>query len=333
MKILFITKRFNTLYGASSGLLNSARLLSAALNADGIPCAAVEVIDNNCIDRAIAEHRPTHVVIEALWVVPEKFAELARLHPSVRFFVRVHSKTPFLASEGVAMEWTRRIATGFLTTELAANSARTAIELSEVFDGEVRYLPNIYPLTDAPPRRRAKAQGREFLDVGCFGAIRPLKNQLMQAVAALIYAERTKRTLCFHVNAARCEQRGEETLKNLRSLFAASQHALVEHEWYTHDEFRRVIAGMDLSLQVSYTETFNIVTADAVAGGVPVVGSHEIEWLPGIFCADPNSAEDIALSMQMAEMAGRFGCWLNRRALASSNRRALKAWRSFLLES
>ena len=31
------------------------------------------VVDNNGIDKEITEYKPTHVFIEGLWVVPEKF--------------------------------------------------------------------------------------------------------------------------------------------------------------------------------------------------------------------------------------------------------------------
>lgn len=40
-------------------------------------------------------------------------------------------------------------------------------------------------------------------------------------------------------------------------------------------------------MQVSYTETFNIVTADCIASHVPVVISEQIDWL-NCRKADPN---------------------------------------------
>jgi hypothetical protein len=56
----------------------------------------------------------------------------------------------------------------------------------------------------------------QFLDVACFGAIRPLKNQLMQGVSAIRCAESIHKTLRFHINASRAEQKGDNVLKNLR---------------------------------------------------------------------------------------------------------------------
>jgi hypothetical protein len=51
---------------------------------------------------------------------------------------------------------------------------------------------------------------------------------------------------------------------------------------------------MDLALQVSCTETFNLTAADAVAEGVPCVTSSAIEWTPRHWHADVDSVEDIA---------------------------------------
>ena len=67
-RILFILKRHN--YGPSYGLLNSCGYISEALRRNGIESKSVEVTDNNDIDREVSQYQPTHVIIEALWVVP-----------------------------------------------------------------------------------------------------------------------------------------------------------------------------------------------------------------------------------------------------------------------
>lgn len=311
--------------GNSWGLLNSARLAAFALNCEGHLALVREVVDNNSIDGLVARERPDVVVVDALWVVPEKMAVLVRLHPRVRWVVRVHSKTPFLAEEGIALDWLRRYDR---KVAVAANAADTARELSLVLSREVTYLPNRYPAPAGRlPRRFTDSRA---LDVGCFGAIRPLKNQLNQAVAAIHFAEEEGKTLRFHVNAARVEQRGAEALKNLRALFAAGPHRLVEHEWYPHEQFLSVLAEMDVLMQVSYTETFNIVTADAVAAGTPVVVSPAISWVPWLFQADPNDVGDQVAALRTALSFGRFGAWLNRRALRAYDRASAKAWARFL---
>ena len=57
---------------------------------------------------------------------------------------------------------------------------------------------------------------------------------------------------------------------------------------------------MDLGMQVSLTETFNIVAADFVMNNVALVGSAEIPWLPKSFAANPSSVIDIVTKMKEA---------------------------------
>ena len=89
----------------NSGLLNSANQVHEMLLDHGVESKLVQVIDNNCIDKEVHQYKPTHVIIEALWCVPEKFEILQKLHPKVKWILRLHSETPFIANEGIAMEW------------------------------------------------------------------------------------------------------------------------------------------------------------------------------------------------------------------------------------
>src|SRR5688500_11649943 len=107
-RILFIlkardaTNTYGYSCGLSTGLLNSATFVQDMLDSNGFTTKLVVVIDNNDIDREVTAFRPTHVIIEALWVVPSKFQILKKLHPSVKWIVRLHSEAPFLANEGIA---------------------------------------------------------------------------------------------------------------------------------------------------------------------------------------------------------------------------------------
>ena len=80
--------------------------------------------------RSIARSRAfaaTHAIVEALWVVPEKFDVLTKLHPRVQWIVRTHSQAPFLASEGIATAWIA----GYLKRgiEIMCNSAEAQAEI------------------------------------------------------------------------------------------------------------------------------------------------------------------------------------------------------------
>lgn len=347
-KILFILK-YREVYdhdtggtyskeGLSSGLLNSARMVSEMLNKYGLngdPCEAklVQVIDNNDIDREVFQFKPDICIIEAIWVVPEKFPVLCKLHPKVKWIIRNHSNIPFLAQEGSSFDWIAEYARQknvYVATNTTASLADIRDLISQRIDGEhhghlqnkALYFPNYY-IAEVPPRYEHKANHHE-VHVGCFGAVRPLKNHLEQAFAALRYAKAHNQRLFFHMNVGRTETGGAPVLKNIRALFKDSKHAtLVEHGWMPHAKFVELIAQMDVSVQVSFSETFNIVTADAVMMGVPVVVSSEISWVNPRYRADPTNADDIMKKMEIAiSDAAQGGQNINIAGLDSYNKRS-----------
>jgi glycosyltransferase involved in cell wall biosynthesis len=283
-------------HGLSSGLRNSVRFVVEMLHLLGIQAKWVEVPDDNFIDREVKSYGPTHVILEAFWVRPEKIDVLRPLHPYVTWMVRDHSETPFLANEGMAFGWVQ----GYLSrgVQIACNAPRALTDMQAIgaaygYPGLISYAPNYYPVhasrnhcTGVPHPLRAD----DTLKIGCFGAIRPLKNQVGQAVAALRFADFIGKKLEFHINSARAEQGGNPVLKNLRAIFANSPGAkLVELGWVDHEVFLETVATMDIVMQVSFSETFNIVAADAVMCDVPVVASSEVPWLKNYALADANS--------------------------------------------
>jgi len=317
-KILFILKHRESYglpygYTLSSGLYNSANFVCQMLQRNNVNAKLVEVVDNNSIDKEVTLFQPDIVIIEAYWVVPEKFDTLANLHPNVKWVVRAHSELPFLANEGIAMDWTKRyydrISDNLM---LAFNSKRTRDDianilsvqfpdaLSEDIDSNIIYLPNYYPVTNKEVRFDDMEDGT--IDVGCFGAIRPMKNHLTQAVAALKYADDNGLNLNFHINKGRIE-RGDEVYKNLVALFnglPSPRYNLIEHKWLKHSDFIKVVRQMDIGLQVSFSETFNIVAADLVDNGIPIVTSNQIKWVSSRFYADPTDVNDIVKKISRA---------------------------------
>lgn len=318
VRALFILKAgFNYNYSGygnhkSSGLRNSASFVSDMLNAAGIESKVVIVTDNNDIDREVSQFHPTHVFIEALWVVPEKFKILHALHPHVKWIIRIHSELPFLALEGIAVSWLKQYV-HLRDVFVASNSIRGVEELETVVGQKVLYLPNFYP----GEFHKHKKFNAGVINVGCFGAIRPLKNILSQGVAALQFARINGLDLRFHINGNRVED-GGPVLKNLRALFAHDAHAeLVEHDWANHNHFIHTIHKMDLHLSASLTETFSIVTADAVSQGVPIVTSPEVFWVNPKSQARATDVDDI-----IAKMADAF----DNKQLVRSNQKRLKRY-------
>lgn len=329
MKFLFILKKREDSnedysYGISTGLLTSAGFVSDMLLAGGVPSRLVVVNDNNDIDREVSLYKPTHVIIEALWVVPEKFRVLEKLHPSVKWIVRIHSESPFLANEGMAIGWIREYAR-IPGVYLGVNSPRFYRDIITrvAHRNKVVFLPNFYPVDKLASTVQQKS--RWHVDIGCFGAIRPLKNQLMQAMAAMKFADDIGANLRFHVNAGRVEMKGMPVLSNLRALFSGTEHDLVEHEWLSHKDFVSLVGSMDFCMQVSFSETFNIVAADSIASGVPTVISSEIPWGRSGF-AKPTDMSSIAKALKTASRFRKINVYLNQRGLAAYVAKTRKAW-------
>lgn len=280
-KILFILKKrqiySGTFYSTtSSGLFNSANFVNEMLLENKIDSRIVEVLDNNEIDKYVTENDPDIVIIEAIWVVPDKFEILQKLHPKVKWVIRIHSELPFIANEGIAISWLKEY-TKYENVHIGSNS-QYFIKSMTPFLGKIEYLPNYYPIS-RPLKKDLKIKNKDVINFGLFGAIRPLKNALTQAVAAMLYADEKNKILNLHINSSRIEQDGENTLKNIRALFDKTPHTLIEHKWLNHSDFITLVSKMDLGLQVSLSETYNIVTADFVNQEVPVITSEEITFV------------------------------------------------------
>lgn len=331
MRILFICKkRIESYGGISFGLSNSATFVCNALNKKGIECKRVSVIDNNSIDKEVHQYKPTHVIIEAYWVVPSKFDVLCPLHPTVKWIVRGHSKIPFFANEGICTGWTGEYiqrAEQYDNFYLSFNDLDTCNTIFYGFKYMPIYLPNIYcPIKDKKDKKDKMLKG-DYVDVGCFGAIRPMKNTLQQAFASICFADRIGKKLRFHINGNRTEQKGENVVNNLRNLFKDSPHELVEHSWMNHTDFIELIRTMDIGIQVSLSESFNIVGADFVSNGVPFIGMSDMRWLSSLYIAKPTEIEDIVSKMLFAwEVRGLKIHYINKFLLHLHNVKAIQAW-------
>ena len=311
-RVLFVLKKRDSSWGQtnpysynSSGLLNSAKFVNDMLIHREFESKLVEVIDSNFIDREVFQYNPDIVILEAIWCPPAKLKELVKLnhHKHRKWIVRNHSEFPFLAFEGIAVEWITEYAT-IENVTVSCNSPTANSEMEALVNAQtgtfhrVYLLPNYYPTGDFTELKKAHG---DTIDVGCFGAIRPLKNNFEQALASIIYAYSIGKKLRFHINSTRIEGNAGPVLKSIRALFEKSKGCrLIEEPWMERAEFLELCKNMDMGLQVSYSETFNIVAADLISQGVPVVCSDEIPWMPSRFCADPSSALDIADKMVVA---------------------------------
>ena len=331
IKVLFICKIRNDFYGPSFGLINSCRFIANALRKNGIECHVVSVIDNNDIDREVHKFKPTHVFIESLWVVPSKFEELIPLHPKIQWYIRIHSKIPFLANEGMAIDWIReyhRLSRLYPQLNIASNSDEVIETFKLAYNIKVEYFPNIYYPEDYEIQEEDdKEESRKIVHIGCFGAIRPMKNQLNQALAAIIFGNEKGFKIHFNINSDRCETGGDTVLKNLIYAFKDTHHKLIYNPWMDHKDFIRLVRRMDLGMQVSLSETFNIVAADFVWNDIALVGSEEIDWLDRRYKANPNSIESMVDKLRFAYSGRRYNTQkVNLENLEKYNKRATKVW-------
>jgi hypothetical protein len=155
---------------------------------------------------------------------------------------------------------------------------------------------------------KPKQKETDVIDIACFGVIRFLKNQLIQAIAAIEYAKRKKVKLRYHININPTWERisGEhiegfnQILRNIRGLFSSldkDKFELIEHRWSSREVFINLVKKMDLGLNLSLSESFGLICTDFVFNNIPVIGSKEIFWLPEECIADNTDTENIVTTM------------------------------------
>ncbi len=335
LDILFIIKSIVDGYGYSqpTGLINAANLLSVALKTINVDSRVIVIDGENEIDNRLYTLRPEHTVIEALWITPEKLEELAVKYRDTKFSIRVHSKTPFLSQDSDAMDSISQymdIAKRNPNVKLSSNNKYFVDDISKASGFKFDYLPNIYPIPEH--RRHPKeffSPKRQDIHIGCFGAIRPMKNHLQQATAAIRFADAIGKKLYFHINNDQVEENDSNIVRNLRGLFKANgRHELVEHGWMPNEEFLDLVVQMDVTMQVSMSESFNLTIGDAISNDVPSIGSTDIDWLPSELKAIPTDTDDIVKKLARAWSYGYTA--ENRRSLGKYNHKAIRIWRKYL---
>jgi hypothetical protein len=347
-RVLFILKKRNNCWGQedgysscghfSSGLYNSANFVNLMLQENGIESKIVEVFDGHCVDKEVYNFKPTCVIVEAIWCPPYKFEVLTKLHPKVKWIIRNHSEVPFLSNEGNGFNWMLEY-TKYKNVYISNNSLNIQCDFIKLVSiqqkistqeaaEKVVYFPNYYPIINHKIRNFINHDGP--IKISCFCSVRPLKNQMIQAIAAIEFAESINKKLHFHINGTRVEGNGEPILKNLRLLFSHyPQHKLIEHNWKPHAEFLKLIGEMDISMQVSFSETFNIVAADSIKMGIPIVVSDEIIWAErGIVNCNNTSSIVSELRKTWDNPYGNVGA--NRESLREFCETSKKIWLSFL---
>lgn len=223
----------------------------------------------------------SHVIISAPWLINGELDRLVGTHPNIHFTVLCHSNVAFISADRNGFEKIAHIAdlSGMAhNLSLAGNCEAFADWAVAALRCRCAWLPNLYDVeTFQPPRLHPWRDG--VLKAGCYGAPRVQKNIISAAAAALELAEKLSVDVEFHVSVGRDEN--QRVLAPIRQLMAIHRRGrLVEDHWSNWAHFRRTIGRMDILLQPSWTESFNMVTADGVAEGVASAVLESVGWVP-----------------------------------------------------
>ena len=282
-KILFLLKeRLYSHAKTSYGLINSASHVAQFLEHRGYECKIVQVFDANYIDKEVYNFKPDIVILEALWCPAAKLDELMELrrYRHITWIIRVHSDIGYLSAELQGMRLLNEYRELHKKNRLviSMNSKKFVEALSQTTGYEYTYLPNI--IIQKEPHVDLLEEHRH-IDIGCFGAMRLLKNQCFQALCSIQAANQLDKKLFFHITP-NLGVENDPILENLKEIFKNTPHELVIHDWLPNDKFQRLVCKMDIGMQLSFTESFNIVTADFINNNRIILVSDAISWLPNI---------------------------------------------------
>jgi len=247
-----------------------------------------------------------------------------------QFAVLSHSNVGFLQADP---NGTRLLREGLALSQelpnfkIAGNSQKFVRWMEEAYGVPMALLPNMYPVSGVV--KPISTSG--VIKIGIFGAVRPQKNVLTAAAAAIAIGHKMKRPVELWISSGR-EEGGVGTLLNaLRQLtINVPDFKVLNAPWVAWEKFsKEVVGSMDLLIQVSYTESFNMVTADGIAVGVPSVVSEAIDWAPKEWHANADDALDVAIVGIRLLTHKRIRA-KGVKALRKHNAVALKSWKKYL---
>jgi hypothetical protein len=315
--------------GLGVAAINTAKVLRRA----GIPTDVWPIVSGGDLRvKLLAAPLVRQVIISAPWIPTVELQLLSNEFPGVEFTVNSHSNVGFLQADRNAVQLIREaldLEMGSSNVRFAGNSRRFCEWIKCAFGAPCAYLPNLYYLDRLPNWRLSPFAGAP-LRIGCFGATRPLKNLMSAAGAALEIARNLRVPLEFYISAGRTEGGGDLVLSTVQEMLGGLPGVeIVLNGWQPWPAFRKTVALMDLLLQPSYSESFNIVTADGVAEGVASVVSDAIVWAPDDWKAETDDVLAIARTgrrLLLDQRAAQDGY----RALEAFVADGVKAYGSFL---
>lgn len=333
VRLALVFKDFAAWLHSSCVGLNVAGYTTAAVLCEhGVETDVFPVRNNvdvvHAIDRYNETHAEslTHVVISAPWLSVYDLRHLVEHFKQIEFAVLCHSNVGFLQADPQGVLLLRRyqeLAESVPNLKIGGNCAPFVAWFEAAYGKRTVLLPNLYPIPKRLQHRSWRGSGP--LKIGAFGAVRPYKNFMTAAAAAIVIQRALGLPTEFHMSTG-----GEcGTVDAIEQMYSGLDGMrLVKHPWQTWDGFIRIVAEMDLLLQPSYTESFNLITADGISVGVPSVVSSSIRWAPDEWKADSDDAADVA--RVGLKLLGDGGCGPGLAALRKHNEHGLYHWRAYL---
>ena len=279
--------------GLGVAAINTAKVLRR----EGTKADVWPIINSSDLRTRLQATPAKHVIISAPWIPTAEMQVLSNDFPDIHFSVNCHSNVGFLQADRNGVKLVREVMElemGTPNVHLAGNSRRFCNWVREAFGAPCLFLPNLYWL-ESGSLPQSSSFGGDTLRIGAFGATRPLKNLMSAAAAALEISRNLRVPLELWLSAGRAEGGGETVLAAVQEMLGGLPHVkLVMNGWQSWPKFRKVVGHMHLLLQPSYTESFNMVTADGIAEGVPSVVSNAIDWAPEHWKANVDDVLDIA---------------------------------------
>jgi len=273
----------------------------------------------------------THVVISAAWIPVLDLGNVIIKHPDVEFAANIHSNVGFLQADANGVTLLRsyvHLARELLNFRVGGNSLKFVDWLSEAYTVEGVFLPNLYDLDSTCQTNKPLYNGGT-LRLGAFGASRPLKNFMTAAGAAISISKELRVPVDFWLSGGR-QEGGGSIVKAIEAMLRSQPNVTLKIlNWAAWPEFLDFIETLHLMFQVSYTESFNMVTADGIARGVPSVVSEAIDWVPSRWIAHMDDPLDCARAGRNL-ITDPHAVVDGVQALERHNQRGLCAWTDFL---
>ena len=264
MNLLLVYKNFAanpniSHIGLGVSALNTAKVLKR--HSISVNVRAINSVQD--LDNYLKLHpEVTHVVIAAAWIPVLELGQVVIKYPDVEFAVNIHSNVGFLQADANGVCLLRQyvhLSRELLNFRVGGNSLKFVDWLGEAYTTTTQFLPNLYDLDPTVPQNKPLYNGGT-IRIGAFGATRPLKNFMTAAGAAISIAKELRVPVEFWLSGGRQEGAGSIVRAIEAMLRNQPNVTLKVLNWSAWPEFLDFLETLHLMIQVSYTESFNMVT-------------------------------------------------------------------------